>query len=102
MNTRTSTVAGCTRALAATVAGVTLGALAAPAHAAVTVGSRIDHLEQTSQPCPDRGGCAVVAQTLPGCPTTAPFRAAIVRWRVRGTGTFLIAPVSYRGDDTGR
>src|SRR4051812_750857 len=75
-----------------------LAALPAGAQAATTLGSTIA-ATQASAACPGDNGCATVQEKLPGRLTTAPADGVIVRWRVRGAGTFAIAPVTYTGDD---
>ena len=44
--------------------------------------------------------CAGVQEALAGRLTRAPYSGVIVRWRVRGEGSFAIFPVTYTGDDT--
>lgn len=94
-----------------TCAALAALAFAFPAQAAlaaVEVGSSISGLDREMS-CGVQL-CVTVQDTLPGRLTRVPIlrtaddnpvsRGVIVRWRVRGEGTFWIAPVAYDGDDS--
>jgi hypothetical protein len=92
------------------VAVVGLAALftAAPANAAVTLGSTLATEPTSNKSCTGGGsdrGCTLVPDLLPGRDLVAPFDGVIVRWRVRlGDGTeaqtVRIRVVRQAGADT--
>lgn len=86
------------------VALVAAAAVALPAGDALAsdvLGSPLQDLAQTTGPCEAAAGCAYVQEKLPAdLATVAPYSGVVVRWRVRGTGTFSVFAASYTADDT--
>src|SRR5262245_49236713 len=102
------------RRLALTAALASCGSLLVAAHAraatdecsnatvCMTIGAKTSGLAPVSPGCADPGGCAAVSRSLPGRAVTAPFRAVIVRWRVRGSGYFQVFAGRYVDAETRR
>jgi hypothetical protein len=92
-------------ALVVLVGSLALPGLAEAADSPVSLGSGMQGLDGDTarSRCGDDPypvPCAGVQQAIPGRLTQAPYDGVIVRWRVRGAGTFAVFPATYGADDT--
>jgi hypothetical protein len=88
----------------ALLTGLVLVVSAAPAQAAVTIGSNLSGPFDpvANGHCTEVDGCAGIHYVLPERATAAPIDGVIVRWRVRGTGVMRLFVARYVSYDTVR